>query len=399
MKIFIFYLSCFMAFVAGHMVNYSAIMYSLEMFDSPLLAGLAYGLCFGPPVLFGWLAGAYIDRYSAKKVLLIAQNFFIVGALGMLYVMMLKPEASIMIFLISSFFIGVGWAFVAPSRLAAMGQYAAVDKLAQSTITFNLLVMVGFGLAPIVLTQIQAAFDWKGVAIVSICMFILSSLLLINAPNSHKRVSHENLRAEWAGCFNVLKTIPVIPQLLFAAIVGYLMMGPMQVILPQVAEQQLGLNTIEKGQYLGLIAFSLILGGIAAMKLKGIIPIGKSILVMLFFCGISMGLIGFIEIVWLSCLVLIIGTTLAGIVVSFIVAGLQHYTPVEIRGRVMSIYTIISQVISAMTGVLAGAVAQGISVPASLYMIGALFVVFTIILAIKGHSLRAFNRFTINTST
>ncbi len=388
-----------MAFVAGHMVNYSAIMYSLEMFDSPLLAGLAYGLCFGPPVLFGWLAGAYIDRYSAKKVLLIAQNFFIVGALGMLYVMMLKPEASIMIFLISSFFIGVGWAFVAPSRLAAMGQYAAVDKLAQSTITFNLLVMVGFGLAPIVLTQIQAAFDWKGVAIVSICMFILSSLLLINAPNSHKRVSHENLRAEWAGCFNVLKTIPVIPQLLFAAIVGYLMMGPMQVILPQAAEQQLGLNTIEKGQYLGLIAFSLILGGIAAMKLKGIIPIGKSILVMLFFCGISMGLIGFIEIVWLSCLVLIIGTTLAGIVVSFIVAGLQHYTPVEIRGRVMSIYTIISQVISAMAGVLAGAVAQGISVPASLYMIGILFVVFTIILAIKGHSLKAFNRFTINTST
>jgi hypothetical protein len=33
-----------MAFVAGHMVNYSAIMYSLEMFDSSLLAGLAYGL-------------------------------------------------------------------------------------------------------------------------------------------------------------------------------------------------------------------------------------------------------------------------------------------------------------------------------------------------------------------
>jgi MFS family permease len=396
MKIFIFYLSCFMAFVAGHMVNYSAIMYSLEMFDSSLLAGLAYGLCFGPPVLFGWLAGAYIDRYSAKKVLLLAQNFFVLGGLGMLYVMMFKPESSIIIFLASSFFIGVGWAFVAPSRLAAMGQYVSDDKLAQSTITFNLLVMVGFGLAPILLTQIQAAFDWKGVAIISICMFILSSLLLINAPNSHKRVRHENLREEWAGCFNALKTIPVIPQLLFAAIVGYLMMGPMQVILPQVAEQQLGLNTIEKGQYLGLIAFSLILGGIAAMKLKGVIPIGKSILVMLLFCGLSMGLIGFIETVWLNCLVLVIGTTLAGTVVSFIVAGLQHHTPVEIRGRVMSIYTIISQVISAMAGVLAGAVAQGISVPASLYMIGALFVVLTVILTVKGHSLRAFNRFSVH---
>jgi MFS family permease len=382
-----------MAFVAGHMLNYSAIMYSLEIFNSSLLAGLAYGLCFGPPVLFGWLAGAYIDRYSAKKVLLIAQNFFVLGGLGMLYVMTFKPESSITIFLVSSFFIGVGWAFVAPSRLAAMGQYIIDEKLAQSTITFNLLIMIGFGLAPILLTQIQATFNWQGVAIVSICLFMLSSLLLINAPNAHKRMRHENLKEEWTGCFNALKSIPVIPQLLFAAIIGYLMMGPMQVILPQVAEQQLGLNTIEKGQYLGLIALSLILGGVAAMKLTALIPIGKSILVMLFICGLSMGLIGFIETVWLSCLVLMIGTTFAGIVVSFIVAGLQHYTPVEIRGRVMSIYTIISQVISAMAGVLAGAVAQGISVPVSLYMIGALFVVLTVILTIKGDSLKAFNRF------
>ena len=393
MKLFIFYLSCFMAFVAGHMVNYSAIMYSLEMFDSSLLAGLAYGLCFGPPIIFGWLAGAYIDRYSAKKVLLIAQNFFILGGLGMLYVMMFKPESSIFIFLTASFFIGIGWAFVAPSRLAAMGQYVSEEKLAQSTITFNLLVMVGFGLAPILLTQLESIFEWQGVAITSIGMFILSSILLINAPNSHYRISHENLKQEWIGCFKVLESKPVIAQLLFAAIVGYLMMGPMQVILPQIAEQQLGLNPIEKGQYLGLIAFSLILGGIAAMKLKGVIPIGKSILVMLFFCGLSLSLIGYIETVWLSCVVLVAGTTLAGTVVSFIVASLQHFTPVEIRGRVMSIYTIISQVISAMAGVLAGAVAQGISVPASLYMIGGLFIILTLLLALKGHNLRAFNSF------
>jgi MFS family permease len=394
MKLFIFYVSCFLAFVAGHMVNYSAILYSLEMFDSSLLAGLAYGFCFGPPIIFGWLAGAYIDRYSAKKVLLITQNCFVLGGLGMLYVMTYQPEASIVIFLTSSFLIGIGWAFVAPSRLSAMGQYVSDDKLAQSTITFNLLVMIGFGLAPILLTQIQAEFEWKGVAITSICMFIVSSILLINAPNVHKRLSHKNLKQEWVDCFEDLKAVPIVPQLLFSAIIGYLMMGPMQVILPQVAEQQLGLSGIEKGQYLGLIALSLILGGVAAMKLKGHLPIGRSILVMLFLCGLSMGLIGYIETVWLSCLMLVFGTTLAGVVVSFIVAGLQHFTPVAIRGRVMSIYTIISQVVSAMAGVLAGAIAQGISVPASLYVIGVLFVVLTLLLFVSGQHLKSFKQFT-----
>lgn len=393
MKLMIFYVSCFLAFVAGHMVNYTAILYSLAEFDSSLLAGLAYGFCFGPPIIFGWVAGAYIDRYSPKRVLLIAQNFFVLGALGMLAVMVFEFEYAIALFLLSSFCIGIGWAFVAPARLSSMGNYVSGDKLAQATITFNLLVMLGFGLAPIVITQIQLWVDWQGVATLSVVMFLVSSALLINAPNHHKRLSHDKLKKEWLDCFEQLKQVPIIAQFLFAAIIGYLMMGPMQVILPQIADTQLGLNPQQKGQYLGLIALSLIIGGIAAMKLKHYLPIGRSIIVMLFLCGICIAMIGYIDIIWLSCVMLIFGTSLAGMIVSFIVAGLQQFTPVEIRGRVMSIYTIISQVVSAMSGVLAGAIAQGFNVPLSLYIIGGVFILATAWLALKGRHLVMFQRF------
>ena len=393
MKIIIFYLSCFLAFVAGHMVNYSAIMFSLAEFNSSMVAGFAYGLCFGPPIIFGWVAGAYIDRYSAKKVLLLAQNFFVVGCLGMLSVMWFKPELSVYIFLLANFFIGVAWAFVAPSRLAAMGQYVTLEKLPQATITFNLLVMLGFGLAPILLTQLQYYFNWEGVMITCMLMFVASSLLLINAPNIHQRLSHQNLASEWQACFNALKSIPVIPQLLFAAIVGYLMMGPMQVILPQIAEQNLGLTTIEKGQYLGLIAFSLILGGIIAINIRPHVSIGMSIIIMLIGSGICLGLIAYTTTLWLNCLILVVGTTLAGVVVSFIVAGLQHFTPDAIRGRVMSIYTIISQVVSAMAGLMAGVVADVFNPAAGLYLIGLLFVLSAIVMLIKANQLKRFVRF------
>lgn len=226
MKIFVFYLSCFLAFVAGHMLNYSAIMYSLAKFDSSLLAGVAYGFCFGTPIVFGWLAGAYIDRYSAKKVLLLAQNFFILGGIGMLLVEVFHPDWPVLLFLISSFSVGIAWGFVAPARLASLGQYVEIDKLPQATITYNLLVMIGFGLAPILLTQIVEAFDWQGVALTSIGLFIISSVLLLNAPNQHTRTSHNHLLHEWQECFSQIKQIPVIAQLLFAAIIGYLLMGP-----------------------------------------------------------------------------------------------------------------------------------------------------------------------------
>ena len=393
MKLIVFYLSCFLAFIAGHMLNYSAIMYSLAAFDSSLLAGTAYGLCFGTPIIFGWLAGAYIDRYSAKKVLLITQNFFVLGAVGMFVVMKYNLEWPVLWFLISSFSVGIAWGFVAPSRLASLGQYVAADQLPQATITYNLLVMVGFGIAPILLTQIVEAFDWQGVALSSIGLFMTSSILLLNAPNQHTRTSHNHLLHEWQECFSEIKRIPVIAQLLFAAIIGYLLMGPMQVILPQVAQDQLGLNNLEKGQYLGLIAVSLVLGGVVAMKIKNYFLIGPSIIVMLFLCGLGLGLIGYITTVWISCVVLVISTTMAGIVVSLIMAGLQHYTPSSIRGRVMSIYTIISQVVSAMAGVVAGAIAQGINVPTSLYVIASLFLLLSIWLGLKGRALKSFVRF------
>jgi MFS family permease len=70
------------------------------------------------------------------------------------------------------------------------------------------------------------------------------------------------------------------------------------------------------------------------------------------------------------------------------VAGLQSHTPVEIRGRVMSIYTIISQVVSAMAGVLSGWLAQEDGASMSLFVIGVLFIAFTSILMLKGVHLK-----------
>ena len=52
-----FFLSCLAAFTAGHIVNYSVIMYAQEVLHSDLLAGIGFGLCFGPPLVQGWYAG------------------------------------------------------------------------------------------------------------------------------------------------------------------------------------------------------------------------------------------------------------------------------------------------------------------------------------------------------
>ncbi|EAT13565.1 MFS transporter [Bermanella marisrubri] len=392
MPVSVFYVSCFLAFVAGHILNYSAIFYSLELFESSLIAGVAYGLCFGPPIVFGWVAGAYIDRYSAKRVLLLAQNFFIFGAALMFWVVINPEQKLVWLFLLASGFIGVAWAFVAPSRFAYLFQFAKghEEVLAKSTVILNLLVMLGFGLAPILLTQIRDAMGWPWVLTIVFVAFVVSSLLIVKGPNQHKRLHHQNLRQEWRDCFQQLFTQPLLIQLLLAAIIGYLMMGPMQVILPQIAEQNLGLTKVQTGNYLGLIAVSLIMGGLLAIALRSRLPIGKAIVILLFVCGFSIGLLGVVEQLWLSCFILVLGTTSAGIVVSFIVASIQSQAVQQLRGRVMSMYTIISQVVSAASGMMAGAIAAFMGPSMSLYVISVLFVTCTLTIWVGAKSMKAF---------
>ena len=85
MKLTLFLLSCLFAFLAGHMVNYSIIFLSLEWFDSHSIAGIGYALCFAPPVILGWFAGVYCDRYSPRNVILVAQNSYFISLFLLYY--------------------------------------------------------------------------------------------------------------------------------------------------------------------------------------------------------------------------------------------------------------------------------------------------------------------------
>ena len=76
-----FYLSCLAAFTAGHMVNYSVIIYAQEVVGSDLLSGIGFGLCFGPPLVLGWYAGVLCDRLAPGRLIHGAQALFLVATL------------------------------------------------------------------------------------------------------------------------------------------------------------------------------------------------------------------------------------------------------------------------------------------------------------------------------
>ena len=63
-----FFLSCLVAFTAGHMFNYAIILWLQESVGSDLLSGVGFALAFGSSIVFGWFAGVLCDRVAPGKI-------------------------------------------------------------------------------------------------------------------------------------------------------------------------------------------------------------------------------------------------------------------------------------------------------------------------------------------
>ncbi len=367
-------LSCLLAFIAGHIVNYSVIFLALEWFDSHALAGIGYGLCFGPPLILGWFAGVYCDRYSPRRVILIAQNSYFVSLLLLHLAFSATPDNQRILLLVAAFFSGIGWSFVAPARFATLPFYVKPSKLTGASIALNLMVMTGFGLAPMLLKQIKVNFDWESVLITAAALFLVSSTLLLPLRFKFKAKPAEKTIQEIKNSLLFVKQSEFLKPLLLLAMITYLLMGPMQVILPTIAEQMLQLNETDQGKYLSLIAFSLIVGGLSAMWLKNKGRIGINTMVAIAFAGAGLAYLSIEDSLALSVVVLVLASICGGIAISFIVAGLQAYSADEHRGRIMSFYSIISQFIPAASGVGAGFLAQSFTPMIALQVVAGIIV-------------------------
>ena len=366
-----FYLSCLLAFTGGHMVNYTVILYLQEKVGSDLLSGIGFGLSFGTSILFGWFAGVLCDRISPTRVIHMAQALFLLCLAGLWWTDAGANERTRVFWtLFSAFLGGLAWSFVGPARLAALGQIAPAGKLRPATIIFNLQVLIGFGLAPVVIGVVRSHFGWPAVFATGMGFFVASSLLLLGTRTKGSGQLGQGVLTELGQGFSVVKANPLLAQLLVAAVIAYAMTGPMQIILPKLAREVLGLTEMQRGGYLGLMALALIAGGVSALFLGKYLHHGATV-----FAGTVMASLLFASLShWTSAAVsaTALGAMgiLGGMVISFIIAGIQGQAPDATRGRIMSIYSIISQVVPAASGVVAGALVRSTGVGTAILIAG-----------------------------
>ena len=367
-----FFLSCLLAFTAGHMFNYTVILYLQEAVGSDLLSGIGFGLAFGSSIVFGWFAGVVCDRVPPHRVIHGAQALFLAGLACLWWAQSgASAEARVGWVLGGAFLGGLAWSFVGPARLTTLAQMARPEELRPATIIFNLQVLVGFGLAPLLIGLVRSRAGWGAVIALAATGFVLASLMIANLrTQANATPSGNSVLADIGEGFRVVGADPLLKQLMLAAVLAYAMTGPLQILLPKLAREVLHLSELQRGAYLGLMALSLITGGITALVLARRVHHGLVIFAGIIATYLVFASLGQIASVALSAATLACVGIAGGMVISLVVSGIQAQAPMAIRGRVMSMYSITSQVVPALSGVAAGALVNAVGVTSAIQLSG-----------------------------
>jgi len=382
-----FFAACLAGFLAGHLTNYTVILYAQDVWGRDALAGAGFALCFGVPLLLGWPAGAWCDQYSPQRIAQIAHGAFLVALLWL--VAASRSETwGVTFYLLGATCAGIGWALLAPARMALLGRLAG-ERQAKLAVLFNALVMLGFGLAPLLLALARTQGGWPAVQACGLLLFLLASGLMLglNVPalggEGHvlKRISQGFAYALGA---------PLLAQALLTAVLIYLAMGPIQVMLPRFAQQTLMLSELDRGLFLGALALALLLGGALALPLARRFGQGRSLLVAAVLSGVALSLLGLQESLLGALLCLGANGMGAGLAVSLIVALLQHESEPALRGRLLSVYTVTSQVVPAAGGLGAGLLLERLPASQGLLLCGLSLTVLFALAAWRLRHLRAY---------
>ena len=131
--------------------------------------------------MFGWFAGVVCDRMPPHRVIHAAQALFLAGLACLWWAQSgASTETRVAWVLIGAFLGGLAWSFVGPARLTTLAQMARPDELRPATIIFNLQVLVGFGLAPLLIGVVRSRSGWGTVIALAATGFVLASILIAN---------------------------------------------------------------------------------------------------------------------------------------------------------------------------------------------------------------------------
>ena len=339
----------------------------------------------------GPIAGVIIDRYSPHRVTVLTQSAALVQAL-LLSVLTLMGWVQPAHIILLGFVLGIVNAFDMPARQALVNQMVDAKDLsnavALNSSMINAARIVGPALAGIVVAKVGegACFMINTVSYLAVIMALLAMKLPKKSDESARQFSIAHSLVE--GLRYTLATVPIRDVLLLLGLVGFMGM-PYMTLMPVFAAEIHKSGADALGLMLGAVGFGALIGALFLAQRATVLGLGRIIVIATL--GFGLGLIVFTvsRVFWLS-LVILMGVGFGWMVlIAASNTALQTLADNEMRGRVMSLFSMMLVGMAPFGSLLAGWLADRIGAPLVVATGGAFCAVAGVIFARELPRLRA----------
>jgi len=357
----------------------------VELAPNAALASLYLGLVgFAravPVFALSGFAGALADRRDRRSILAVSE--VVLGVLT-LALGLLAASGFVRIWHVLAIagLSAAASAFEAPTRQslvsALVQKRELMNAIGLNSAAFNAPAIVGPALGGIIVADYGVAVCFYVNAVSYLAVFAAVMLMKPKPPGS---VAQTDIWHDILEGFLYVRAEPLIFAVVVLSALQSLIARPYILLLPAFSKAILGVGARELGILMAITGAGALAGSITTAFIGRRQPHGRLLLATAAGCGVLLALLALMRAFWPAAIVLFALATVAMLYLGTTNTILQTHTPLAMRGRVMSIYTMIFLGFMPLGSWLLGSLASATSLPAAFIIGGAVLVTGAIIAA------------------
>ncbi|MCC6457725.1 MAG: MFS transporter [Caldilineaceae bacterium] len=321
------------------------------------------------------VGGLIIDRVPRRKLILATQVGLMLQA-AVFGLLAYSGQLALWHIIVLYFVFGALLAIDHPARRAFLVELVPSEDLANAVAlnatVFNLSSLIGYALAGFMLAGLGAGITmlFNGATyLVPIAMLFLIRVRDVGAdvPTAQEMAQGSRKSMQGAlleGVRELLRKPELLAMISLMAVVGGLAY-PIFGLMAAYAEEVIQVDTVGLGILMAAGALGSVIGTFAVAYL-GHHQRGRSLVVVSLLLPLTVALFTLMRTLWLGCLILVLIGIALLIVQSLTITLVQLHIADRVRGRVMSIYSLLHAGSDTMGNVAVGAVAVWLGLPLAL---------------------------------
>jgi MFS family permease len=353
----------------------------LSLTDSPFYLGLVGLVRAVPTILLSLIGGVLADRFDRRRILIVTQSVAMISSV-LLAALVILDIVTVWHILTISFISSIFFAADNPTRQALVPDLVGKERLTSAiglnSAAWNGAAVIGPSIAGVLIAVVGVS----GAFLVNAASYLAVMGAVVTMPELPRYgVTKRSVAGQLADGVRYISEHRAIWGILLLIAIPSLGARPYIQMMPVFARDILGLGATGYGVLMAASGIGALFGALAVTSLgnstrRGLILLGVT-------AGLGVTLVLFSASSWLvPSLVLVVAVGGAStLMMSLANALLQGIVPGEMRGRVMSVYSLIAAGFMPLGSMLLGSLGSLIGVPLATGLGGVLTIVTAVISA------------------